>query len=219
MDTISEARELLSQLGPGTAAERTHAPSMTQIKRISYTHDAMVDLIISHPGITQNDIAAHFGYTPAWVCHIIASDAFQAKLDARKDVLIDPQLRATIKEKFEALVQRSLAVLQEKLNKPTSGISDQLAIRAAELGARSLGLGREAVAPNPPGHDRLTILADRLVILQSKAKEPIDGQAQRITESDLSPQGRIEDRGPESQGDKSPEGAIRSDGIVPGVSA
>ncbi len=33
------------------------------IKKVSYTHDTMIDLILGNPGISQTAIAAHFGYS------------------------------------------------------------------------------------------------------------------------------------------------------------
>lgn len=183
---VQAADALLNELTP--AVPREHAPSMTQIKKVSYTHSAMVDLIIEKPTITQNEIAATFGYSVPWVSHIFASDSFQAYLASRKDELIDPTLRATIKERFDALVRQSIDVLMEKLNKPAAAISDNLALRAAELGARSLGLGRTDAPPPAPQGDRLTILAQRLVILQGDVRKgnQIEGEATRIPGEDPS---------------------------------
>jgi hypothetical protein len=136
------------------------------IDKLRYSHEAMIDLIVGNPWISQNEIAARFGYTPGWVCQVFASDAFQAKLAQRRDEIVDPALKATIKERFQALVLRSLEVLQEKLSKPQ--ISDNVAIRAAELGAKALGLGGHAAPEAPrPAVDRLNELAGRLIELQS----------------------------------------------------
>lgn len=169
---LTNASQLLDELS-GLPKPVSHAPSMTQIGKIGYSHDAMVDLIISNPGISQNEIAAKFGYTPGWICHILASDAFQARLADRRDALVDPALRATIKQHFEALCRRSLEILQEKLSRPASSIPDNLALRAAELGARSIGLGRGEQQPQAPAGDRLTILADRLVVLQGNFRKEL----------------------------------------------
>lgn len=150
---------------------------MGRLKRCSYSHDAMIDLIIEHPEFTQNQIAAHFGYTPPWISNILASEAFQAKMASRREEIIDPELKATIKERFEALVIRSLTVLQEKLAQPR--VSDNVAIRCAELGAKALGVGGHA--PPPPtdtSADRLERIANRLVMLHKASKgETYEGEA------------------------------------------
>ena len=148
------------------------APTMGRLKRISYTHAAMIDLILKCPEMSQGQIAAHFGYTESWISNIIASDAFQAQMAARREEVIDPELAATIKERFQALVVQSLKVLQAKLNQPA--VSDQVAIRAAELGAKALGIGGHApAAPRESSQDRLARLAERLPALLSQQREKV----------------------------------------------
>ena len=71
---------------------------------------------------------------------------------------------------FRALVTRSLEILQDKLSAPSSVVPDGLALKAAELGAKALGLGANQVpvAIAVPA-DHLDKLADRLVALQRRA--------------------------------------------------
>lgn len=145
------------------------APHTGGIQRISYTHDAMIDLIIANPIISQNQLAAHFGYTAPWVSRIIASDSFQARLAERKNEVVDPTIKATIEEGFKALVVRSMEILQEKLNKPAASIPDNLVLRSLELGSRAAGYGaREPGTPPAPDDRTVEKLAERLVALQRK---------------------------------------------------
>jgi hypothetical protein len=111
------------------------------IQKVKYTHDAMVDILISEPTISQNELAERFGYTAGWISQIIASDSFQARLAERKDEIVDPTIRASVKENFEALVIRSQALLLEKLNKPAAQLPDQLVLRSLEVGSKALGYG------------------------------------------------------------------------------
>lgn len=151
------------------------------IQKVRYSHDGMIDLIVQDPSISQNKLAEVFGYTPAWVSLVMSSDAFKERLAARKEELIDPAIRASLDERFRAVVTRSLEVLQEKLAAPASVVPDALALRAAELGAKALGLGGNAPpqAPAVPT-DHLDKLAQRLVNLQSRIQKPegavIDGE-------------------------------------------
>jgi len=108
------------------------------ITRVRYTHDAMIDLIIARPAITQNQIAAHFGYTAAWVSRIFNSDAFQARLAQRKGDLIDPTITATFDEKLAALADQSLQIVAEKL---AASQNIDHAFQALELTTKSLGYG------------------------------------------------------------------------------
>jgi predicted XRE-type DNA-binding protein len=136
------------------------------LSKIRYSHDAMIDLIIQNPSISQNQLAEIFGYTASWVSIVMNSDMFKARLEERRGELVDPTIRATLRERLEAIAQQSLIVLQEKLSKPAASISDNLALRAAELGVKGLGLGN-ATPPAPPLDDsHLKGLASRLLELQ-----------------------------------------------------
>jgi hypothetical protein len=175
---LTAADSLLGELIAQPPAAR--APTMGNLQRVRYTHADMIDYIIQNPWVSQNELAARYGYSPGWVSNIMASDAFQAAMAARKDEIIDPVMKATVEERFKALVHRSLTVLMEKLEKPN--VSDNVAIRAAELGAKAMGLGGHApAAPQQPAADRLVILAERLVTLQTTVRGGIyDGKAERV---------------------------------------
>ncbi len=141
------------------------------IKHLRYTHDAVIDAIIENPSISQNNLAAIFGYTPGWISQVMSSDAFKNKLELRKEELVDPQIRLSLQERFNALVGRSLDVLQEKLMMPNP--DPELALRAAALGAKALGLGaaqQQTIVVNQPS-DRLERLADRLTGLLKVKKD------------------------------------------------
>jgi hypothetical protein len=170
---IAAGDKLLNELkGEPGARLPSPAPTMGRLKKCNYTHDALIDLIIEHPELDQNHLAAHFGYTAGWISNILASDAFQTKLALRRDEVIDPEIKATLEERFRALVIKSLAVLSKKLDSPV--VSDQVAVRAAELGAKALGMG--AAAPLPPAdnsQDRLERLAERLLKLQGGIRERV----------------------------------------------
>jgi hypothetical protein len=134
------------------------------IAKVSYSHDAMIDLLIANPRMSQGEIAMFFGYTQPWVSLIMSSDAFRIRMEARKNELVDPTIRSTIEERFRALATKSLEVLQRKLESPN--VSDNLAVQAATLAARSLGLGNPRNEPPPPIEpDRLERLGGRLLAL------------------------------------------------------
>lgn len=116
----------------------TGAP-VNEIAKVRYNHDAMIDLIIAEPMISQNEIAAHFRRTPAWVSIIISSDAFQARLEERRKELIDPAILASIDNRFKAIAQMSLDRVMEKLSNPQ--VKDDFLIKSAQLAAGALGYG------------------------------------------------------------------------------
>lgn len=118
---------------------------MTAIAKVSYTHDAMIDLIIANPAMSQNDIAKHFGYTPGWISQVFSSDSFAKRLAERKGELVDTQISLTIEENLAAVARKSCAVLMEKLDLQGN---PHVAVRALDVVTRALGYGaREAKGP------------------------------------------------------------------------
>ena len=172
---VALADQLLRELDTRPPPE----PGQGRLKHVRYTHEAMIDLIIRNgdlpPGqrLTQGKIAETFGYTEGWISNVLASDSFKAAMAARREEIVDPDLRATIKERFEGMLIRSLQRLNEKLNQPTP--SDRVVLEAAALGARALGYlgGDGGNTPPPPRTDRLQVIAERLVVLQSNIRERV----------------------------------------------
>ncbi len=126
------------------------------LRKVSYTHDAMIDLMISCPMISQADLAAHFGYSQTWVSQIINSDAFQSRLRARKSELTDPVIVQSIEERVSAAAQRSLDIVLEKLETGNAEYALKVAqtmLAAKGFGARTAGQGsgpQVAVVVNVP---------------------------------------------------------------------
>lgn len=108
------------------------------IARVKYSHDAMIDLILQNPGVHQNKLAEHFGYSAAWVSRVVNSSAFQARLAERKTEVVDPTIIMNLEEKFEILAHQSLDILTEKL---ATVKNPDLAMKALDLSAKALGFG------------------------------------------------------------------------------
>ena len=207
----------IAQMGP--PLPRVSDPHA--IAKVRYSHDAMIDMIIANPWISQGELAIKFGYTPGWVSQVLASDAFQHRLAERKAEIVDPAIKASFEERLRGLAFRSAQILQEKLDKPASGIPDNLAIKTLELAAKALGYGAAVhvvpLAP-PPAADRLTRLGGRLVGLVQDAREGriIDvtpSQETRNEEATPGPQRQDarEAGGAQPDGSQPNEAAIRAD--------
>lgn len=132
--------ELLGVRKPSAPLVGTESAA-NSIARVKYSHDAMIDLIIAKPGITQNSIAKEFGYTVPWVSRIVNSDAFQARLAVRKADIIDPSLVLSIDERLKAVAATSLDIVLEKLEQTRS---PDLALKAMDISAKALGYGARA---------------------------------------------------------------------------
>lgn len=118
------------------------------VAKVSYTHDAMIDLIIAEPSITKTALAKTFGYTVGWVSQITNSDAFQARLAERKAELVDPSITLTVEEKFMAIAQVSADKVLEKLSAPLVDID--VALESLELSSKALGYGARSAGNNQP---------------------------------------------------------------------
>lgn len=152
----------------------TAAPTMGVVAKVNYSHRDMIDYIIANPGITQNALAARYGYSVGWVSNVMASDAWQSALAARRAEICDPVLVASVEERFRGITLLSLERLKQKLEAPA--VSDNVVLRAVELGAKALGVGGNAQPVQLPQGDHLAALANRLIDLQSRvrASQPAD---------------------------------------------
>lgn len=117
--------------------------SGNRIKKTSYKHDAMIDVIIAEPTITQNALAERFGRSVGWISIVMGSDAFQAALAKRREEITDPFLVATVEERLRGLATQSLQVIAQKLEE-TKNID--VALKAADLSVKALGFGARAPA-------------------------------------------------------------------------
>lgn len=157
------------------------------VQKLTYSHQAMIDLILANPGISQNAIAERFGYTPSWISQVMSSDAFQAAFAARRAEIVDPALALTVEQNFKALVARSLDILQQKLNRPANEIPDQLALRAFEIGARVAGYGHSDAPPvtaRQEVHVHLEQLGSGLVALLQRKKTEVQALPAAVSDGD-----------------------------------
>lgn len=146
-------------------------PDPTRITKMRYSHQAMADLIIANPTISQNALALHFGYTAAWVSRIMGSDAWQSYMAERTKELVDPAIRASIDERLKGLMLRSIEILEHKLEHPPGEIPDNLALRTGELAAKALGYGaRPTAVVNVNVEQHLEDLGGRLTGLLRREK-------------------------------------------------
>jgi hypothetical protein len=128
---------------PPARAERPQSPGP---RKLNYTHEDCIDAILANPAVTQNELAARYGYTPSWISLIINSDAFQAALAKRRDEVISPELRATVEERFRALITESQKVLHEKLLQPNC--PPALALGVLGTASKALGYGARDASVN-----------------------------------------------------------------------
>lgn len=150
--------------------EAPRAPSRVLKRGVNYSHDAMIDLIIANPGVQQNALAAHFGYSVGWISQVVNSDAFQARLAQRKADLTDPILIESIELQFKGILSQGLEKMRNKLE--DEKCSDNFILRSVDLSSRALGYGakRDQSPPQDNLNDKLVDLSQNLVGLLQKTK-------------------------------------------------
>jgi hypothetical protein len=112
-----------------------------ELVKVSYTHDAMIDLIIQEPTVRVNELAELFNYSPAWVSRILASDSFQARLAQRKSDLIDPLVAQSLNERMRGVAIHAVTIIGEKLE----------AEESASYAIDALGIAATALSNGPAG--------------------------------------------------------------------
>lgn len=148
------------------------------LKELSYTHEAMVDLLVQRPMISQGDVARHFGYTEGWVSQIIRSDGFRELIAARKKELVDPVILQGLEQRMEALASRSADILMDALELKRS---PEVALKALEVSSRALGYGAAKLGVNIQQNfvvamPQKSVDSDSWVV-DHKPRQPIGGGA------------------------------------------
>ena len=168
----SDLEELLAP-PPATASALTvPAPTssalapLTPVGRQSYTHTAMVNLMVERPDYSHAQLAAHFGRPASWLASVLASEQFQMALDARRHEVADPALTATLHERFKALAIRTSNVMMTKMD--STDVTDFMVLKSGEIAIKALGMGQKGSeqAPAPTAAAPSTdTLAERLLAM------------------------------------------------------
>jgi len=132
-DITSTSAAQQSADNSGGTLPRNRAPV-----RLTYTHDAMIDVILADPTVTSQELAEVFGYTQAWVSRIISSDSFSARLAQRKGAFTDPIIAQNLNARLKGVATRSLEAINERLE--SSNVSAAFALKALELAQQGLGI-------------------------------------------------------------------------------
>lgn len=111
-----------------------------QLKAISHRHQAIMDLMLAQPDVTQREIAAVLGYTEAWVSQVIHSDVFQATYRKLYKDQFDTVVIGS-REKLLGLAHQAMERVGEELqNAPTP----RFALDTMNSTLRALGLADDA---------------------------------------------------------------------------
>lgn len=110
------------------------------IIRLTYTHEAMIDLILQEPTVTYEELSEIFGCTKRWISHVVSSDSFKARLAERKSALIDPQISRSLNERLRGVTVKAIDLISEKLSSEDAG---------AAYALEALGVATSAMSKAP----------------------------------------------------------------------
>jgi hypothetical protein len=106
--------------------------------QLTYTHKAMMDLVLANPTMSLKDLAEYFGVTEAWAKKVTMSDAFQAVLDKRREEIINPIISESVTEKIRGLTNNTLDMLNSRVE--LGIVKTPELIEIAKMGLTSQGL-------------------------------------------------------------------------------
>lgn len=149
----------LSRKANQLIAKVPEAPEPVLVAQEAYTPDALVQYIIANPGLTHAQYAAYFGRKPSWFASVLVSAAFQEAVAPHREEIGDPYITASLEERFRGLAMHSLLVIGQKLD--GKEVSDGLALEAAKLSTKALGMGTAtALLVAPPSQGAMTTGAE-----------------------------------------------------------
>ena len=141
---------------------QTNLPALSERPKVNF--EELVQWILAHPGATHAEIGQAYGRPAGWFSTVLVMAEFQAALDPFRSEITDPAIIATIDERLQALMLRSVDVLQAKLSVASPG--DAPVLEAAKIGVRALGLGNAGrEGPTQAAPQSLEAMADRLTAL------------------------------------------------------
>jgi hypothetical protein len=158
---VKATRLARPELAETAESPQTNVP-LTQRPHVDFNE--LVEWLVVHPGATHAEIGAAYGRPAGWFSTIVVTSEFQDAMGPRRAEIDNPGVTTTLEERFQALVVRSVDILQSKLS--VANPDPLLTLEAAKLGVRALGLGNAGRDTKPvEGGQSLETLADRLTAL------------------------------------------------------
>lgn len=113
-----------------------------QLTDISHTHEAIMNFMIAAPQLPLRDVAAHFGYTQAWLSTLIHSDLFQARL-REKQGLVMSGIAEDLTAKLKAVADVGIEKIAQQLE---TSEDPRFLLESTKLALTHLGFGAKPAA-------------------------------------------------------------------------
>lgn len=120
--------------------------SQTQLKDLSYRHEAILDWLVLNPDKSQGECARALGYTEAWLSQVISSNLFQARLA----LLLQEKREHGIFTVAEKLAGLADLAIEKTLKNVEVSADPGFVLSAAEVALKRLGYGAVKQPPTAP---------------------------------------------------------------------
>jgi hypothetical protein len=155
----------------------------TQLKSITYRHEAIARWLLCNPDRSLGDCAKEFKYTQSWLTQIIHSDMFQACYQGMAQELGEDAIH-TMKGRLTAVALKTLDRVEEKLD---SEPSERFLTDTQKSVFEALGYSSRQPEPSRHEHLHVTVPADVLVAARERAaRTSVEAEAVEVKDRPVS---------------------------------
>jgi len=156
--------------------------SATQLKKVSWWHQSIVDWELANPDKTMNECAAYFKVTASYLSIVRNSDAFMSYAAMRRADHNDTVSKSIV-ERTEELAGTALDVLNERIEAERENIGLNTVVSAADLALKSLGFGARGGVPAAASTERgdVNVFVNATKEELGRARELMNSVPQMIT--------------------------------------
>lgn len=91
------------------------------LKELTYTHEAVADLILKEPTVTIAELAAIFGMRHYAIRKLVVHEVFKKHMAYRKATLIDPHISRSLNERARTISMQAMEIISKRMvDKPDS---------------------------------------------------------------------------------------------------
>ena len=155
----------------------------TQIKRVSFRHDAIIDWLLGNPGVkTMEPLCAHINVSRSWLSIVMNSDAFKTEYDRRRKEY-NQDLAGKVQRKLYDVTLDALDRVAEALD--DEEVDPRFALDAVDKATNRLGFGpSKGNAPIVEITQNTVHLVDKSLLQSARdsMKKVIDVEPQLVLE-------------------------------------
>lgn len=161
-----------------------------QIKEMNQVHEAFLQDILAKPQTTLRELSAKYGYTQSWICVVLRSDAFRARL-AELNGGVETTILGELKDRLVTLADLGVAKLATHIEQSEDPefIRDTVDKVLGRLGYGVAGRGVPSIAAQQNNFfiskedlaaARAEIVADRAALIPTQRSEELSRLAASV---------------------------------------